>query len=200
MRIGKVQLVALVIGGAVAGSTLSVTAQEGTKPRGERPHKAAFGPMHHAIRSEAVLPPATEGGAFRTVRTNRGVLSSVDGSTLVIDQEDGKTARVAVQDGTRISRDGERAELSDLAKGDHVFTLEEKAGDAAFTTRGVQAISPARWAEMQERRERCRANPEQCRDQMRKQREPGPRGDEPPAAEPRSDGPPAVRPGRLGGV
>ena len=52
------------------------------------------------IRGEAVIARPRRGGAegqegeFPTVRFNRGVLDSVDGSTLVIKEADGTTVRV----------------------------------------------------------------------------------------------------------
>ena len=145
------------------------------KPAGRGPRH--FGP-HGAIRGDLVVRGEEE-GTFRKVRLDRGVIESISGSTIVVKEEDGTTVEIPTSDETRISRDGEEAELSSLRTGDHVSTHRVDEGDG-FVTRTVRAISPERWAEMEERREQCRDNPRRCRAERRERfRE---RRDAPPAA------------------
>jgi hypothetical protein len=121
------------------------------RPGGPRHHGPGFG---HAIRGEVVVPER-EGDGYATVRFDRGVLQSVDGTTLVIEEADGTTVEIPTEDATRVYRDGEDAELSDLVAGDHVATFRVKDGDT-FATKGVRAISAERWDEMDERRDGMR--------------------------------------------
>ena len=115
----------------------------------QRPHHGPGFP--HAIRGELVVPER-EGDGYTTVRLDRGILERVDGATLVIEEADGTSVEIPTTDETRVYRDGEEAELSELRAGDHVATFREKDGDA-FITKGVRAISPERWEEYEERRE-----------------------------------------------
>lgn len=178
MRISKVQLAGLLVGAMLLGGVGSVTAQEeapddppavedGERLEGHR--RPGKGRRHHpgmrAIRSEAVLP-TSEDGVFRTVRTDRGELAEIDGRVLVIDEADGETVRVPVDDDTRIHEDGEEASLDDLAEGDHVFALRAKEdGDADFVTEVVKALSAERFEELQDRIEDRRARMEACREE-----------------------------------
>ncbi len=162
MRLSWKSALALVVGGVLIGSMASVAAQTSEPESPDAPTERVrhAGPRHmkapmRAIRSEVVLP-GNDGEGVRTVRTDRGELTTVEGSTLVIAEEDGTTVRVDVGEDTRISRDGERAELSELQSGDQVITVRERVGDGETTTRGVRAFSPARWTEMQERRDEMR--------------------------------------------
>lgn len=194
MRITWKGLLGIVAGAFILGSTISVAAQDSTPtPDGgssaeseERDgpklglRRGLHGPGKHAIRSEAVLPPLEDGGEFRTVRTDQGRLERIDGSTLVIAEEDGTEVTVPVQDDTRIRREREEAELSDLEVGDHVHTVRVKEGSGDFVTEGIHAVSAERYAELEERRaefaeriEACREDPD-AEDCPRRPR--GPRG------------------------
>ena len=141
-----------------------VLAQENEEtPEGERarPRRGMRPHLRGAIRGELVVP-GSEDGTFRTVRIDRGVLDRVDGSTVVINEDDGTTVEIPTSDTTRISRDRDQATLADFEEGDHIHALRVNEGDG-FVTQSVHAISAERWAERQERREACRADPEQCR-------------------------------------
>jgi hypothetical protein len=130
-----------------------VPSDEGSPSReGVRHHGPGGFPK--AIRGEVVVP-AREGDGYATVRFDRGIVDRVDGSTLVITEDDGTSVEIPTTDETRVNRDGEDAELSDLQAGDHVATLRVKDGDA-FETKGVRAISPERWEEGQDRRDGMR--------------------------------------------
>ncbi len=117
--------------------------------------------MRSAIRSEAVVPNR-EGEGFSTVKFDRGVLQRVDGSTLVIKEDDGTTVEIPTSDETRIHRDGEEAELGDLEAGDHIAANQVDEGEG-FVTKHVRAVSAKRYAELEQRREECRENPAECR-------------------------------------
>jgi hypothetical protein len=132
-------------------------------PDGSRAHRPGGFPK--AIRGEVVVP-AREGEGYATVRFDRGIVDHVDGTTLVITEDDGTSVEIPTTDETRVSRDGEDAELSDLQAGDHVATFRVKDGDA-FVTKGVRAISPERWEEMQDRRDGMQERREGMRAKMR---------------------------------
>lgn len=214
MQISKTQLLLIVASATLVGSVVSVAAQEGPapipeppaaqvqqpeppdegkpdRPRGDKPdrpthrrHPGPDGALGRAMRGEFVLP-GRDGGPVTTVRIDRGVLESRDGNVLVVREEDGTVVRIPVTDETRIGRDGERATIEDLREGDRVATRRVKEGDGDFVTRHVRAISAERQAQIDQRKEECRANPEQCRAERRAQRlerkgreglrEPGPR-------------------------
>jgi hypothetical protein len=151
------------------GDTVTL-AQESSSDQGspEGPD-SSDGPRHHrpggfpkAIRGEVVVP-ARDGDGYATVRFDRGVLDRVDGTTLVVTEDDGTSVEIPTSDETRVYRDGEDAELGDLQPGDHVAAFRVKDGDT-FVTKGVRAISPEKWAEEQERRDGMR---ERMGDRMR---------------------------------
>ncbi len=129
-------------------------------PRRHRP--GGPGGFPKAIRGEVVVP-AREGDGYATVRFDRGIVDHVDGATLVITEADGTSVEIPTTDETRVYRDGEDAELSDLQAGDHVAAFRVKEGDA-FVTKGVRAISPEHWEEMEGRRAESR---EGIRERMR---------------------------------
>lgn len=163
-HLGSLLVGALVVGGVAyvgAGALTSpsqdvVLTQQNDAPEGEQAgrgsrHKKGFG-LRGAIRGELVVP-GDEEGTFKTIRIDRGVLARVDGSTVVINEDDGTSVDIATSDGTRISRDGSRATLGDLKEGDHIRVLRVKEGDG-FVTQSVHAISPERWEQRQQRRQR----------------------------------------------
>lgn len=158
-----------------------VLAQENVPP-GEQAQRepgegGKFRPgFHRAIRGDLVVPGETE-GTFQNVRIDRGIIERIEGSTVVIKEDDGTTVEVPTTDETRIGRDGERATIGDLQAGDHVHTVRVEA-----VTRMVRAISPERWAEMEQRREQCRANPQECREKRMQRRAERREGSEAPAA------------------
>ena len=173
--VGPLLAGALLVGGLAYVGASAVTANDEValaqsedpapeEGEGRRPGRHRFGP-HGAIRGEFVVRGEEE-GAFRRVRLDRGVIESISGSTIVVKEEDGTTVEIPTSSDTRISRDGEEAELGALQTGDHVFASRANDGDG-FVTRSVRAFSPERWAEMQERREQCREDPEPCRAERR---------------------------------
>lgn len=138
-------------------------AQDG--PRGNRrPHGHPGFP--HAIRGELIVPER-EGDGYTTVRLDRGLLDRIDGSTLVVNEDDGTTVEIPTTDETRVYRDGEQAAVAELQSGDHIATFRVKEGDA-FVTKGVRAISPEQWEEMDERRDDRR---EDMRERFRERRD-----------------------------
>lgn len=150
---------ALVLGwavsSAVAEQSSGARSPEGAEPAGGRPG----GP---AMRSEAVFP-ARDGHPVTTVRRDFGVLTSVSGAALTIKEDDGTVVEIPVDEGTRIGRDGKKAVLADLKAGDHIAAVRVKEGDGEFVTKGVRAISPERYRQMEARRKACQARPRQCR-------------------------------------
>jgi hypothetical protein len=145
--------------------------QETPGDRPGRPHSGFPG----AIRGELTVH-ARDGDGFADVRFDRGILDRVDGTTIVITEDDGTTVEIPTTDDTRIGRDGEKATLEDLQAGDHVSAFRVDEGDG-FVTKGVRAVSPERWAEYEAKREECREQPVRCRHQMRRHVRGGRNGD-----------------------
>ena len=121
--------------------------QERRRPR----HPA----LRRAIRGELVVPGETE-GTFQNVRIDRGVVERVDGTTIVIKEDDGTSVEIPTTDETAIRRDGEDASVGDIQAGDHAMAVRVEGA-----TKRVRVFSPERWQEMEQRREQCRANPEE---------------------------------------
>jgi len=143
------------------GDTVTLAQNDGSSdtPAGDAP--AGEGERHHgpgafprAIRGEMVVP-AREGDGYATVRFDRGIVERVDGSTVVIEEDDSTSVEIPTTDETRVNRDGEDAELSDLQAGDHVAAFRVKDGDA-FVTKGIRAISPEQWEDGQDHRDGMR--------------------------------------------
>ncbi|MEX0875153.1 MAG: hypothetical protein WD646_07700 [Actinomycetota bacterium] len=169
MQISRKMLLGLVLGAAVVGSMGSVAAQSGDDPSPSPSAEVEKG-VHFmgghghgrggkAIRSESVLPPAEEGGEFRTLRTDSGTLDSIDGNTLTIAEEDGEKVEVTITDDTDVRRDGEEAGAGDLEEGDHVRTHRVKEGDGEYATEHVGALSAEKYAEMEAQRQACEDDP-----------------------------------------
>jgi hypothetical protein len=133
------------------GDTVTLAQNDGSS-EGERHHGP--GGFPRAIRGEMVVP-AREGDGYATVRFDRGIVERVDGSTVVIEEDDGTSVEIPTTDETRVNRDGEDAELSDLQAGDHVAAFRVKDGDA-FVTKGIRAISPEQWEDGQDHRDGMR--------------------------------------------
>ncbi|MGH2703715.1 MAG: hypothetical protein ACRDJ4_01050 [Actinomycetota bacterium] len=142
---------------AVAGSALAQTggtpsptappeksaARQGL-PKGKRfcglPGRAvgireAFGRVVHA---EAKVQ-AREG--FATMIIDRGEITSVDGDRVTIKRADGETVTVRAGEQTRVCRNGEAAQVSDLKKGDRAAILQGRR-DGESIVRGIRAFAP----------------------------------------------------------
>lgn len=172
---GALAVAALSVAGAHAltrpADGISLVQQEGSaeddgeRARGRRP-KMLHG-MRGAVRGEFVVAGEEE-GTFQTVRVDRGVLQRVEAATLVIEEADGTIVAIPTSGDTRVGRDGDEAELSDLRAGDHV--LAHRVDDR---TRHVRAMSPERHAEMEQRREACAQDRDACPRPDRGRRGPG---------------------------
>jgi len=154
----KRNAVAIGIGAAVLVGGSYVGAHALTTPRSVSLDDASSGaeasPAPSAaerglIRGEGVAEKRD--GTFATVQFNRGVLQSIDGTTLVVAEADGKTVRLDTTPQTRFRRDGKRASLSDLQAGDHVAVLGTEDGDK-YVTKMVRAFSPDAWSQRQQLR------------------------------------------------
>jgi hypothetical protein len=158
---------ALVIGGILLGGSMSAIGQsDGTEPDPTEVKAAHFGgrkgpggpggpfPGGGLVRSESVVEGEAD-GTFNTIRANAGILKSVDGNTLSIEQADGENVEVTVNGDTEIRRERDEAKVGDLKAGDHVITHQVKEGDADFVTKHVMAISAERYAEMEANRKAC---------------------------------------------
>lgn len=166
-HLGSLVVAALVVGGIGYVGARTVTAQpsgvvlaqesqdEPAGPQAREPGRHGFG-LHRAIRGDLVVPGVQE-GTFRNVKIDRGMFAGVEGSTVTIKEDDGKTVDIPTTDDTRIARDGEQATLADFKEGDHVMALRVDEGNG-FVTKRVRAISPERWEERKQRRDQRRAH------------------------------------------
>lgn len=143
---------------------------EGTAPDEEAPAaRKGMRPFHRPpVRGELVVP-GQEDGTFNTIKIDRGILKSVNGTTVVIDEADGTTVEIPTDENTRVHRDREEAKVGDLVAGDHIFALRVKDGDT-FVTKGIRAISAEKWEEFQSRREDRREDRRDFRRERRQER------------------------------
>jgi hypothetical protein len=148
---------AIIVGGSYVGAKALSTPQSVTldsATSSTTPAPATSPAPHGAIRGEVVIQ--RKDGTFPTIRFNRGTLSSVDGTTLVISEADGSTVRIDTTDQTRFRRDGKRASLSDLQSGDHVDVLGTEV-NGTYVTKMVRAFDPTTWNQRQSDRASLRA-------------------------------------------
>ncbi len=132
----------VIVGGSYVGAKALTAPQQVTLDAASTsPAPASSAQERGLVRGEGVF--ARRNGTV-TAQVNRGVLQSIDGTTLVISEADGTTQRVETTSDTRFRRDGNKASLSDLKAGDHVGTIVVKQGDA-YVTRLVRAFSPGAW-------------------------------------------------------
>ncbi|HYZ92609.1 MAG TPA: hypothetical protein VFA34_09490 [Actinomycetota bacterium] len=174
-HLGSILVGALVVGGiayvganeltrpeSVALAQDSLDVPPGDEPQAqaqdqERTQRPKHPGLRRAIRGELVVPGETE-GTFQNVRIDRGVVERVNGATVVIKEDDGTTVEIPTTDETAIRRDGENASVGDIKAGDHAMALRVEEA-----TKRIRAFSPERWQEMEQRREQCRANPQECK-------------------------------------
>lgn len=102
------------------------------------------------VRAEAVIK-VKDGDGYTTAKIDHGVIDAVNGSTIVLKEEDGTSVEIPTSADTRFGRDGKKASLSDLQVGDHALTFRVKGGDA-FVTKGVRAMSQERFDQMEQHR------------------------------------------------
>jgi hypothetical protein len=139
----------VIVGGSYVGAKALTAPQQVTLESASSSPAPASGTQERGlVRGEGVF--ARKNGTV-TAQVNRGFLSSVDGTTLVISEADGTTQRVGTTSDTRFRRDGQKASISDLKPGDHIATLAVKQGDS-FTTKFVRAYSPDEWNARQQKR------------------------------------------------
>jgi hypothetical protein len=69
-----------------------------------------------------------------TIQVDHGTISTVGATSLTIAEAGGTSATVTLGDETRVRRNGEKAKVADLKKGDEVFVLSkvESGGTAAY--------------------------------------------------------------------
>lgn len=161
-----------VVGGAYVGAealssksseiTLTQTEREAPRPK---PGGRGFAMGARRLVHGDMVVRGREEGQFETIRVDNGVLEAVNETTLTIKEANGETVEVPTSDETRIVRDGESANVTDLKKGDNVHTLRVKQDDGSFTTRAVRAISAERAAQLESKRAERRAQREQRRQQ-----------------------------------
>jgi hypothetical protein len=72
----------------------------------------------------------------------RGIIASFDGTTLVVETSDGKTASVVVPADVRINANG-KAKLSDIKPGDFVGSAADKGSDGKFHAEEVHIFPEA---------------------------------------------------------
>jgi hypothetical protein len=148
-------------GAGIAGSSASTPnpSKEQLKRGGLRAFKAGIapGPMlglagdaaGPPVHSESVVP--NEKGGFDTVTMDQGAFSSLSGEQLTITEGTKsatyKTVTLSIPSDANVSRNGEKAQLSDIKSGDTVIVVQSPTGtfvnafDAAHAPQ-VRVASP----------------------------------------------------------
>ena len=80
---------------------------------------------------------ARAGIGFRAIR-----ITSINGSNLALETEDGWTRTITVTSATTITKDGQTAALGDLAVGDQVRLRQTRGADGTFTISAIQVVQP----------------------------------------------------------
>lgn len=93
--------------------------QLGKRGRGEG-HRPGAGLLRRGIHGEVIVEQ--DGGGFETVEFDKGTLTSVGDSSLVLERDDGMTVRVTTNDATKFR--GVEG-LSELRTGDKVFVVSK---------------------------------------------------------------------------
>jgi Cu/Ag efflux protein CusF len=78
---------------------------------------------------------------FATMITDRGEITAVDGDRVTIKRADGESVSVRTGERTRVCRNGEPAQVSDLKKGDRAAIFQSRR-DGETVVRGIRAFSP----------------------------------------------------------
>ncbi len=129
-------ILAIVVGAAVtmgaspstSPSTPGATAQPGAS--GD-PGTFDNGPWKGAGRGDFGGP-----GRFGPI-----TITSISGSNLGLETEDGWTRTVAITSTTAITKDGETIAASDLAVGDEIRLRQSRASDGTFTITAIDVVA-----------------------------------------------------------
>ena len=86
----------------------------------------------HLVHATVVLDLPEKG--LTTIQVDHGTISTVGATSLTIAEAGGTSATVTLGDETRVRRNGEKAKVADLKKGDEVFVLSkvESGGTVAY--------------------------------------------------------------------
>jgi hypothetical protein len=77
----------------------------------------------HLVHATVVLDLPQKG--LTTIQVDHGTISTVSATTLAIAETGGTTANVTLGEETRVRRDGTKAKVADLQKGDEVFVMSK---------------------------------------------------------------------------
>jgi hypothetical protein len=80
-------------------------------------------------------------GKLLTFQVDRGTIGSIDGGRLTISEAGGTSMTVAIDEQTRVRRDGKRIALSDLKAGDEVYVISQVTSGGA-TPLAVRIAAP----------------------------------------------------------
>ena len=69
-------------------------------------------------------------------------ITSISGSNLGLETEDGWTRTIAITSATAITKDGETIAASDLAVGDEIRLRQSRASDGTFTITAIDVVQP----------------------------------------------------------
>jgi hypothetical protein len=86
----------------------------------------------HFVHATILLDLPQKG--LTTIQVDHGTISAVSATSLVIAETGGTSATVTLGDETRVRRNGEKAKMADLEKGDEVFVMSkvESGGTVAY--------------------------------------------------------------------
>jgi Domain of unknown function (DUF5666) len=92
------------------------------------PGRGLGGTLHGEFTAE------TDDGVYKVFVVQRGEVTGKGENTLTVKSEDGFTATYAINDDTRIIKDGDSAKLADIANGDTVHVMGTKSGGSTTAT------------------------------------------------------------------
>jgi hypothetical protein len=86
----------------------------------------------HLVHATIVLDLPEKG--LTTIQVDHGTITTVSPTSLAIAETGGTSATVTLGDETRVRRNGERAKIADLEKGDEVFVMSkvDSGGTVAY--------------------------------------------------------------------
>jgi hypothetical protein len=149
LRVGLVSGAALALAVGVVATSFAAT------PANPAASTAGTGTVDLATTTAWLAPAAVSGGidggsgtfdhgrfggqgGFRDI-----TISAISGSSLSLATSDGWTRTVAVTDDMSLTKGGQAIELSDLAVGDEIRLLQERADDGTVTVTGIVVVVPS---------------------------------------------------------
>jgi hypothetical protein len=140
LRIGLVSGAAAVL--AIGGVATALAASPATDATSDTPDARAWtAPAAGAGFGESGV--AAEHGRFGGRGAFRDItVTAISGSSISLATSDGWTRTVTVTDAMDLTKGGQPIELSDIAVGDEIRLLQERADDGTVTVTGIAVVVP----------------------------------------------------------